>query len=675
MEAIDSDETKAWITAERAATAKAFEAMPERAAIRTRLKALWNFPKFGLPLKRGGRLFFTKNDGLQNQAVLYVTDDAGKSPPRVLIDPNGLSAEGTVALTDIAASDDGRLLGYGLATAGSDWTEYRVRDVATGADLPDVVRWVKFSNLSWTKDGRGFFYTRFPEVPADSALFGKLLGQQLYYHALGTDQSADRLVFEMREHPQWLMEATVSDDGRYLELVIHQDDRTETGLYYADLVDPRAPRIGAPVVRLLDRFDAKYAFVGNDGPVFFVYTTLDAPRGEVVAFPLASPAPASWRAVVPQTADSIEEVKYAGKRLVVSTLHDVQSRLKVYAPGGEFLGDVPLPGIGAVSGVSARGDDPEIFYRFSSFLIPPSILSLNLDTGVNAVFQKPSTPFNTSRFVTKEVFFKSRDGTQIPMFVTSRKNLRRDGSSAAWLYGYGGFDISVTPAYAVPPAVWLELGGIYVQANIRGGGEYGEKWHRAGMRENKQNVFDDYISAADYLVANGYTKRDRLVAEGRSNGGLLIGAVLNQRPDLCAVALPAVGVMDMLRYQRFTIGAAWASDYGTSADPAEFRYLRSYSPVHTVRFGARYPPVLITTGDHDDRVFPAHSFKYAAEMQRAAAAVEGSGPVLIRIDTNTGHGGSTGTSPVSKTIDEWADRMGFAAHFMPPGTLTLPGAP
>ncbi len=674
MEDIDSPETVAWVAAERAATAAALADIPERAAFRSRLKALWNFPRFGLPTKRGGRMFYTKNDGLQNQAVIYVIDSPGAAP-RALIDPNTLSAEGTVAVSEFAPSDDGRLLGYGIASAGSDWNEFHVRDVATGRDLPDTVKWVKFSSLSWTHDGAGFFYSRFPEVAKNDKLFGKLSGRQLFYHRLGTEQAADRLVFEMKDHPEWFFGGDVTDDGRYLAIGVEQNDKTQTALYYMDLVDPAAPRMDGPVVRLLDKFDAVYQLVGNVGGVFLVSTTLDAPRGKVVAIDLARPGAMDWKTPVPQGEDSIEEAAFVGTKLVVLSQHDVQSRLTVYAADGSGRREVALPGIGAVEGLSGRAGDPELFYGFTSYLTPRSVLAQDLDTGTAGVFQQPRTAFDASPYETREVFYTSRDGTRIPMFITGRKGLKLDGSSATWLYAYGGFNVSESPAYAVPPAVWIGMGGVYAVANLRGGGEYGEAWHLAGTKERKQNVFDDFIAAADYLVAQGYTRRDRLVIEGRSNGGLLIGAVLNQRPALCAVALPGVGVMDMLRYHRFTVGAAWAGDYGTSDTADGFKYLRAYSPLHTVKPGAKYPAVFITTGDHDDRVFPAHSFKYAATMQYEVSKVEGAGPVLIRIESNAGHGGSSGTSPVGKVIEEWSDKLGFAAHYMPKGTLDLGAAP
>lgn len=672
MEDIDSPETAAWVAAERAFTAAQFAGMPERAAIRARLAELWDYPRFGLPERRQGRMFFTRNSGLQNQAVLYVQDGAGA--PRPLIDPNALSSEGTVAVVDVSPSDDGRLLGYGLAVAGSDWVEVHVRDVATGRDTADVLRFVKFSRISWTHDGAGFFYCRYPEVKKGDKLFGRLSGRRLYYHGLGTPQAADRLVLELPEHPDWFFGGEVSEDGRYLVVEVSQTGKIENALYYKDLGDPLAPRLDAPLLPVADKFDAEYAYLGNSGPVFHVRTSRDAPRGRIVSISLASPDPSAWRTPVPESADSIEQAVFAGGKFVVCTLHDVCSRLAVYGVDGAALGEIPLPGIGSVTGLSGRSSDPVVYFRFSSYLTPPAILERNLESGAQGVFQQPRTRFDPSAFETREVFYRSRDGTRIPMFITARKGLKLDGRTPAWLYGYGGFNITIPPDYAVAPAVWLEMGGLYAVANLRGGGEYGEAWHLAGTKEHKQNVFDDFIAAAGYLTANGYTSRDRLLIEGRSNGGLLVGAVLNQRPDLCAVALPGVGVMDMLRFQDFTGGIHWTADYGSSADPQGFKYLRAYSPLHTVRQGARYPAVLITTGDHDDRVFPAHSFKYAAEMQHAVAGVAGAGPVLIRIETNAGHGGSSGTSPVSKVIAEWADKLGFAAHFMPAGSLTLPAA-
>jgi len=659
MEATDSPETQAWIAAERALTAQALAQMPERDAIRKRLTQLWNYPRFSLPGKHGGHYFFTKNDGLQNQSVLYVQDTLA-SPPRVLIDPNGLSTDGTVALGVTSASRDGKWLGYALKSAGSDWEEFFVRDIATGHDTADHIQWVKFSGLSWTEDSRGFFYGRYPEVAKGDKLFGKLLNRKIYYHRLGTPQAEDVLIYEQPEFPDRLLSAAVSDDGRYLFIYVSQPGRTQNALYYRDLVDPQKPKFDGPTVRLLDEFDANYSVVGNRGGTVFLYTNLGAPRGKVVAVDLATPAKAAWRTLVPEAADSLASVEFVGGRFVASYLHDVVSRLAVFGLDGRPLGDIALPGLGSVSGLSGRDDEPELFYAFSSYLVPPTIYRHDLDTGKGAVFEEAKVAFDASRYVTEQVWVTSKDGTRLPMFVTHRRDLVRDGSAPTWLYGYGGFNVAMNPAFSIPPLVWLELGGVYVVANLRGGSEFGEAWHLAGTKEQKQHVFDDFIAAGDWLVANRYTSHARLVIQGRSNGGLLVGAVLNQRPDLAAVAFPQVGVMDMLRYHKFTVGAAWAGDYGTSDTPEGFAYLRAYSPLHTIRSDAAYPAVFITTGDHDDRVFPAHSFKYAATLQ---AAVAGSPrPALIRIESNAGHGGSSGTTPVSKTIDEWTDLFGFAAH-------------
>ena len=659
MEAIDSPETQAWIAGERALTASALARIPQRDAIRARLTQLWNYPRFSLPEKRGGRYFFTKNDGLQNQSVLYVQDTLA-SPPRVLIDPNTLSKEGTVALGLASASSDGKWLGYALKAAGSDWEEFYVRDIATGQDAADHLKWVKFSNLSWTKDSQGFFYGRYPEVAKGDKLFGKLANRKIYYHRLGTAQSADVLIFELPEHPEWLFSAGVTDDGRYLLIYLNQPGLTKNAIYYRDLVDPQHPKFDGPIVPLLPDFNANYGVVGNQADTLLVSTNLSAPRGKIVAIDLKSPAPAGWKTLVPESADNIDSVRYIGGRVVVNYLHDVQSRLAVFVADGQPLGAIPLPGIGSVAGISGNDDEPELFYDFSSFLSPPTSVRFDLNTKQSEVFQQAKVAFEASPYVTEQVWVTSKDGTRIPLFVTHRKDLVRDGQAPTWLYGYGGFNITLHPEFAVPRLVWLEMGGVFAVANLRGGGEYGDAWHLAGTKARKQNVFDDYIAAADWLVAEKYTSHERLVIQGRSNGGLLIGAVLNQRPDLAAVAFPQVGVLDMLRYHKFTVGAAWAGDYGTSDTAEGFAYLHAYSPLHTIRPGAPYPAVFITTGDHDDRVFPGHSFKYAAALQAAMAGSKH--PALIRIESNAGHGGSSGTTPVSKTINEWTDMYGFAAH-------------
>ncbi|MBS0630923.1 MAG: S9 family peptidase [Verrucomicrobia bacterium] len=669
MESIDSPETKAWVAAERALTNAELAKIPERAAIRARLTQLWNFSRFSLPSKRGGHYFFSKNDGLQNQSVLYVQDSLAATP-RVLIDPNTLSTDGTVALGTTAASSDGKYLGYALKGAGSDWEDFYVRDIATGKDTGDHIAWVKFSGMSWTKDSKGFFYGRYPELAKGDKLFGKLVNRRTYYHRLGTPQSEDKLVYELPEHPEWQTYDSLSDDGRFQTFYIQQNGRVENALYYRDLGDPQNPRLDAPVVKLLDAFDANYSLVGSQGDTLYLFTNLGAPRSKVVAVDLKAPARANWRTVVPESADNIDDIQFIGGRFVVTYMHNVQSRLAVFGTDGRALGEIQLPGIGTVAGVSGRDDEPELFYSYSSFLSPPTIFRHDLDTGKSTVFQQTKVAIDTARYTTEQVWFASKDGTKIPMFVTRRKDLPLDGKAPAWLYGYGGFNIAMHSAFSIPPLVWLELGGVYVQVNLRGGSEFGEEWHVAGTKAKKQNVFDDFIGAGDWLVAQHYTSHDRLVIQGRSNGGLLIGAVINQRPDLAAVAIPQVGVMDMLRYHKFTVGASWASDYGNSDTPEGFAYLRAYSPLHTIKPGAAYPAVFVTTGDHDDRVFPAHSYKYTATLQAAVAG--GKNPALIRIESNAGHGGSSGTTPVSKTIDEWTDMIGFSVAHLPAGAAKVP---
>ncbi len=659
MESIDSPETQAWIAAERKLTDESLAQMPERAAIRARLTQLWNFPRFSLPGKEGGHYFFTKNDGLQNQAVLYVQDSL-TSKPRVLIDPNRLSKDGTVALGVSSASHDGKWLGYALKAAGSDWEEIFVRDIATGKDTADHLKWVKFSNLSWTQDSKGFFYGRYPAEAKGDKLFGKLVNGKIYYHLVGTHQSDDLLVFEQPEHPEWLSGAAMTEDGRYLVIYINQPGNTHNAIYYRDLVDPMQPKLDGPVVKVLGNFDADYILIGNKNDTWFVSTNLGAIRGKIVSIDLKSPAQSGWKTLIAESADNFNVAHYVGGRFVLEYLHDAKSRLAVFAADGKPLGEIALPGIGSVSGVSGRENEAEIFYDFSSYLVPPTILRHDLASGKSEVFQTAKVAFDASPYVTEQVWTTSKDGTKIPMFVTHRKDLMLDGTAPAWLYGYGGFQISHQPTFAVPALVWLEMGGVYAVANLRGGGEYGRAWHRAGTKERKQNEYDDYIAAADWLVAQKYTSHERLAIHGRSNGGLLIGAVMNQRPDLAKVAIPQVGVMDMLRYHKFTVGAAWAGDYGTSDTAEGFAYLRAYSPLHNIQPGAAYPAVFITTGDHDDRVFPAHSFKYAATLQ--AAVADSGKPALIRIESNAGHGGSSGTTPVSKTINEWTDMFGFTAH-------------
>jgi prolyl oligopeptidase len=661
LEELDSKETKAWVQAQNAFTDAELAKMPERALIRQRLTELWNYSRTGLPFKEANWYFHTKNDGLQNQSPLYVQDGlAGQ--PRLLIDPNTLAQDGTVALAVTSPSPDGKWLGYGLATGGSDWRELHLRDIATGQDAPDLVQWAKFTGMSWTHDSRGFFYARYPQpAGGDSKVFSRLEHRKIYYHQVGTAQAEDRLVFEMPDHPSWNFGGAVSPDGRYLIIALSQPGLHGNSVYYLDLVDPLHPRFDRPVAKLIDGFGSSYDFLGNQDRRFYFATDESASRGKIVAFELDAPAGAPAVTVVGEGADAMENVRISAGKFVVTYLHDAVNRLALFNLSGAAAGEIALPGIGAVTAISGKFKDPEIFIGYSSFLAPGTILRYDLASGQTTIHSETKVAFPTSAYEVRQVFFPSKDGTKIPLFLVYKQGLKLDGTASTWLYGYGGFNVTHKPAFAVPPLVWIERGGIYADVCLRGGGEYGEEWHKAGTKERKQNVFDDYIAAADWLVTQGYTSHRKLVLDGRSNGGLLLGAVVNQRPDLAAAAVPAVGVMDMLRYHKFTVGAGWASDYGNSDTPEGFKYLVAYSPLHTVKPGASYPAILVTTGDHDDRVFPAHSYKYTATVQ--ARADPASGPILIHIEANAGHGGASGTSPVSKTIEDWSLRMGFGAHF------------
>ncbi|MFN0180873.1 MAG: prolyl oligopeptidase family serine peptidase [Gemmatimonadales bacterium] len=651
LEDVDAPETLQWVTAQNQVTFEYLRGLPHREATRQRLSELYDYERFSVPSYRGGRYFYSRNSGLQNQAVLYVQDGSAGTG-RVLLDPNLLSADGTVALALTAPSPDGELLLYATSASGSDWQEFRVRRVDDGVDLTDHLRWIKFSGGTWTKDGRGFFYARYPAPQPGEALTAQNRDMKVYYHRIGTPQSADVLVYERPDEPEWGFGLEVTHDGRYLVIGVWVGTDTRTRIHVLDLGDPRAPNVTGEVVRLLDRFDAAYHFVGNQGPVFFLRTDLDAPRGRIVTIDTRTPgAITELVAEQPHALDSVTEV---GGKLVAGFLVDAKSALRLYGLDGRDHGEIPLPGIGSGGGVSGDPDRTEMFYAFTSFLSPGTVYRYDVATGAREVFRAPALKFDPDDFVTEQVFYRSKDGTRVPMFVTHRKDLVKDGTNPTLLYAYGGFDASLTPAFDPGVIAWLEQGGVYAQPNLRGGGEYGKAWHEAGMFEKKQNVFDDFIAAAEFLIDNRYTDSAHLAIEGASNGGLLIGATINQRPDLAAVALPAVGVMDMLRYHKFTIGWAWTSEYGSSDDPKHFPTLAAYSPLHNLKPGTDYPATLVTTADHDDRVVPGHSFKYAAALQ---AATTWRRPAYIRIETKAGHGFG---KPISKTIEERADVFAFA---------------
>ena len=651
LEDVDSPDTRAWVEAENVVTTAYLAQIPEREKIRARLTTVWNYAKYGTPFKEAGRYFAFENSGLQNQSVLYVRDRLD-APGRVLLDPNTLSSDGTVALQGLDVSNDGRYLAYGVSASGSDWEEFRVRSIATGRDLADTLKWIKFSGMSWTNDGKGFFYSRY-DRPEGNQLTGVNKSQKLYYHRLGTAQDRDVLVYQRPDRPDWIMGATVTEDGRFAILNISEGSDPKNRVYVVPLGTPMAPKIATPPVKLFDRFDATYSYVGNVGGTFYFLTTKDAPRGRVISVTLAAPGERSWKAIVPQGKDALQDVQLIGGRLVASYLQDAHASVRFFSLGGAPLGELQLPGLGAVNGISGKPNSPELFYSFTSYLYPPTVFRYDIKTGKNEVLKAPTLMVDVSQFETRQVFYTSKDGTKVPMFITMKKGTPLDGNNPTFLYAYGGFDVSLTPSFSPAPLVWLEMGGIYAVANLRGGGEYGEDWHQAGTKERKQNVFDDFIAAEQYLIDKRYTRPAKLAVNGASNGGLLIGATMTQRPDLIGVAIPQVGVMDMLRFHKFTIGWAWTSDYGSSDDSTAFGYLYRYSPLHNIRPGTRYPATLVTTADHDDRVVPGHSFKFAAALQAAQA---GPAPVLIRIDSKAGHGGG---KPTSKRIDEMADIYAF----------------
>lgn len=642
-----TDATNAWIEAQNKVTNAYLASIPERAAIKDRLTKLWNFERYTAPSKEGGRYFYSRNDGLQNQNVLYTVRNLNDEP-RVLLDPNTMRADGTVALAGASVSDDGKLLAYGVAEAGSDWNTWKVRDIETGKDLPDEIRWVKFGGAQWTKDAKGFFYSRFDEPQPGQDLKAANKNQKIYYHTLGTPQSADTLVYARPDQPEWYLVGGVTDDGRYLIIQAEPGSKIENGLFYKDLSKP-----DSPVVELLNKFDAQYSFIDNDGTTFWVKSNLDAPRGRVWAIDITRPDRANWKEVIPQTEDALQGVSTVGNKLIANYLHDAQSRVRIFSTAGKWEKDLDLPGIGTVSGFGGKRSDTETFYSFSGYTVPGAIYRYDVASGKSEVFKQPKVDFNPDAYKTEQVFFKSKDGTRIPMFITMKKGLKRDGSTPCLLYGYGGFNISLTPGFSVSNAVWMEMGGIYAVANLRGGGEYGEEWHKGGMKLVKQNTFDDFIGAAEYLIREKYTSTPKLAIQGGSNGGLLVGACMTQRPELFGACLPAVGVMDMLRFHTFTVGWGWVGDYGSSANPDEFKVLRKYSPYHNLKKGTCYPPTLVTTADHDDRVHPAHSFKFAAALQEAQGC---DNPALIRIEMRAGHGAG---KPTSKRIEEAADVWGF----------------
>ncbi len=648
LEDIDSPETASWIAAQNALTESYLASVSRRAAIRDRLESVWNYERFSAPSREGALYAFYRNSGLQNQSVLCVAK-ALAGPVRVLIDPNVFSADGTVALSGVSFGTDGSLVAYAISSSGSDWLEWHVRDVATGVDLPDCIRWSKFCGAAWRADGSGFFYSRYDE-PADAHFKAANYYHKLYFHRLGTPQSQDVLVYERPDHKDWNIAPVVSEDGRWLVIYVTEGTEPRNRVFVQDLTVAQAG-----VIELLPDADGKYEFLGNDGDRFYFQTTRDAPRGRVVSIDLNE---RRLHEIVPQTDDALDGVTMFGDRFVTHYLHDAHSLVRVLDFNGNELGEISLPGLGTVGGFEGKRANAETFFSFTSYTMPTTVYRYDFVTEVTTTVFATTADFNQCDYTSRQVFFTSKDGTRIPMIATYKNDVVFDGTAPTILYGYGGFDISLTPAFSPATRVWLEMGGIYAVANLRGGGEYGEEWHLAGTKERKQNVFDDFIAAAHYLIDNRYTSSAKLAIMGGSNGGLLVGAAMTQCPGLFAAALPAVGVMDMLRFQKFTIGWAWASDYGSSDDPEQFEWLYAYSPLHNLRPGIAYPATFITTADHDDRVFPGHSFKFAAALQEAQS---GDAPILIRIESKAGHGAG---KPTAKVIAEVADRYAFLVRVL-----------
>jgi prolyl oligopeptidase len=655
LEDPDSESTREWVNAQNDLSRSWLEGIPHRKPIRERLTTLWNNERFGVPNERGGRYFYTYNDGLKNQPVLYSAPD-WQSEGEVLLDVNDFSEDGTVALSGYAISKDAKYLAYGLSDGGSDWVTYRVREVATGEDLSDTIRWVKFSGADWAPDGSGFYYSRYPEPTEDKE--EALFHQKVYFHTLGTPQAEDRLIYERPDEPDMGFGASVTDDAAYLLIHVWQGTEEKSRVYYRPLADEQGE-----FIRYLDKLDANYRVLGHRDGQFIITTDLDAPKRRVIAMPVDDAT--VIKEIVAEQDHALQSTKLVGDHLVLEYLVDAKSELRLLNLEDMTTRNVPLPALGSAGGFSGKQQGSEFFYWFTSPVHPTQIYRYDLKTDETMGFRKPSLAINTDDFVVKQVFVTSKDGTKIPLMIAHRADIEWDGSNPTLLYGYGGFNIPITPSFSAQNLVWMELGGVYASASLRGGGEYGRDWHLAGTKQNKQNVFDDFIASAEWLIEQQVTAPKHLGIYGRSNGGLLAAATVLQRPDLFGAAIPAVGVLDMMRYHKFTIGWAWASDYGTSDESEMIEPLMAYSPVHNVDAEANYPAILVTTADHDDRVVPAHSYKFTATLQAAQQGIANpKRPSLIRIETRAGHGAG---KSVQAVIDESTDMWGFLA-----GTLGVP---
>lgn len=646
LEDAHAEETRTWARAQNALTRQYLDATGIREKLQQRFTDLWNYPKYSIVCKEGDRYVFSKNAGLQNQPVLY-TQKTLDDPPSLVLDPNTLSVDGTVALTSQSFSKDGSLLAYGTASSGSDWQEVKIRRVDSGTNYNEVIKWSKFTSIAWRHDNQGFYYSRFPEagsVPVeDQTNFNKV-----YWHQIDTPQSQDQLIFERPDAKELGFFPQISHDGHYLLLDVWHGTDSKNRFYY------REEGSDQPFVRLFDQADAHYDFIDNDGTTFYFHTNLDAPHGRIIAVDINHPEAENWRELVPEQKDVIALVQRVNHQFVVQYMHDASHRLKLYNTDGSFVREIELPAPGSIMELSGKPDDTELFINFTSYLYPPSIYRYDFHSETLSLLHGSEIKFDASKYQTTQVFYISRDGTRVPMFLTHRKDLTLDGNNPTLLYGYGGFDISLTPSFSIPPLLWIENGGIYAVANLRGGNEYGEEWHLAGMLEKKQNVFDDFIVAAEWLIANKYTNTSRLAINGRSNGGLLVAACMVQRPDLYGAVVCGVPVIDMLRYHRFTVGRYWIPEYGDAEhNPEHFKFLYAYSPLHNVKEGCEYPPTLILTADTDDRVVPAHAMKFAATLQTAQ---KGENPILLWVEMKAGHGMG---KPTSKVIEEESDVLAF----------------
>jgi prolyl oligopeptidase len=646
-----SDNVASWVEAQNVITFGYLEGLDQREPIRERLTELWDYEKYSSPFKNAGQYFYFKNNGLQNQTVFYTVEDALDGTPTVVLDPNTWSEDGTIALAGLSFSDDGKYLAYAKADAGSDWTNWYIRDMASGKDLPEMLTWTKFTGTAWTGDSKGFFYSRFDAVAEEDKFQALNKNQKLYYHRVGTPQDDDVLVYHRPDEPEWGFAGNVTEDGRYLVVSVWKGTDPRNRVLYKDLLEP----YGMPI-DLIDNFDSGFSLVGNDGPVFFFETDHEAPNGRLIAIDVRKPEKSNWTVVIPESDLPLRGVGLTGNMFVASYLRDAVSYVRMFRTDGTHVRDVEFPGIGGGGGFGGKRSEVETFYTYSSFNRPPTIYRYDMLTGKSAVWKQAKVAFDPDAYEVSQIFYKSKDGTKVPMFLAHKKGLELDGRRPTLLYGYGGFNISLTPGFSVSRLTWMEMGGVFAMANLRGGGEYGKAWHDQGKKTKKQNVFDDFIGAAEWLIANDYTNPDKLAIQGGSNGGLLVGATMTQRPELFAAALPAVGVMDMLRFHKFTAGRYWVDDYGSADNAEEFAALYAYSPYHNLKPGVRYPATLVTTADTDDRVVPGHSFKFAAALQKAH---KGDEPVMIRIETRAGHGSG---KPTALRIEESADQMAFLAE-------------